>query len=210
MLKDGHSLQLPIRTIPGTPATNMPQMSPIRRLNRSMIATKCNRVCAVGSTSRISYAAMARVSGASAPPSGVRMSASRGEFNWVRSISSIRAYSRPSRASARKTSPSRELRESCSETRASFKVHLLRVIGSWMPRLPSQLKQGRRRASTYLGAFPAPQPVGEVVDESGRRVLHRCQIEVARRLAAGASDLQPGIPGIDERGRGHEENNARP
>lgn len=28
----------------------------------------------------------------------------------------------------------------------------------------------------------------------GRRVLHRCQVDVARRLAAGAPDLQPGKP----------------
>jgi hypothetical protein len=70
-------------------------------------------------------------------------------------------------------------------------------FGSRVPRLPSQLQQGRRRPSAGLGTFPAAQPAGEVVDEGGRRMLHRGEIDVARRLAAGALDLQPGGAAVD-------------
>jgi hypothetical protein len=39
-----------------------------------------------------------------------------------------------------------------------------------VPRLPSQLQQGRGRAFACLGAFSAPQPAGQVVDEKSRRL----------------------------------------
>ena len=42
----------------------------------------------------------------------------------------------------------------------------------------------------------AAQPAGEIVHEGGRRVLHRSEVDVARRLAARAPDLQPGVSSI--------------
>jgi hypothetical protein len=45
-----------------------------------------------------------------------------------------------------------------------------------------------------LGALSAAEPAGEVVHERGRRVLHRRKIDVARRLAASALNLEPRKP----------------
>ena len=42
--------------------------------------------------------------------------------------------------------------------------------------------------------FPIAQPAGEIVDERGRRGLHRRQVNVTRRLAPRTLDLQPGKP----------------
>jgi hypothetical protein len=63
--------------------------------------------------------------------------------------------------------------------------------------LASKLQQGGGRTSAGLGAFPASQPAGEIMDERGRRALHRGEIDVARRLAAGALDFQPRKAPVD-------------
>src|SRR5260221_14554405 len=70
-------------------------------------------------------------------------------------------------------------------------------FGSGMARLTSQLQQGRRGTSACFGAFAAAQSAGEVVHEGGRRMFHRREIDVARRLAPCALDLQPGKPAVD-------------
>jgi hypothetical protein len=53
---------------------------------------------------------------------------------------------------------------------------------SRMRRLPAQLWQGRRRPSARLDAFPAASPACEIVHDGGRRMLHRREVDVARRL----------------------------
>jgi len=58
------------------------------------------------------------------------------------------------------------------------------------------LYQSRGWTPARLGAFTAAQPAGEIVHEGGRRVLHRCEVDVARRLAARAPDLKPGVASI--------------
>jgi hypothetical protein len=57
--------------------------------------------------------------------------------------------------------------------------------------LPGKLQQSRCRTAARLGAFAATQTAGELVHEGGRWVLHGGQIDVTRRLGAGALDLQP-------------------
>ena len=55
-----------------------------------------------------------------------------------------------------------------------------------------------------LGPLAAAQPAGEVVHKGGRRVLHCRQIDVARRFATRALDLQLGkaaVHSLVDRGR---------
>src|ERR1700733_15860589 len=70
-------------------------------------------------------------------------------------------------------------------------------LGSGVARLPRKLQQCRRRTPPGLGALPAPQSAGEIMHEGRRRMLHRCQIDVARRLASRALNLQPGEAAVD-------------
>lgn len=63
--------------------------------------------------------------------------------------------------------------------------------------MPRELEQGRRWTPPHLGALPAAQPAGEIVHERGRGMLHRRKIDVARRLATRALDLQPGKTTVD-------------
>ena len=56
-----------------------------------------------------------------------------------------------------------------------------------------KLEQRRSRALPDLLAFLTNQPPGEIVDACRRHVRQRAEINVARRLAARALDLQPWV-----------------
>jgi hypothetical protein len=60
-----------------------------------------------------------------------------------------------------------------------------------------ELKQRGGRTSARLGALTAAQPAGEIMHEGGRRMLHRRQVDVARRLAARACDFEPWVAPVD-------------
>jgi hypothetical protein len=68
------------------------------------------------------------------------------------------------------------------------------VVGPWMP---PKLEQSCRRTPSRVCASPAAQPADKVVHEGGRPVLHRRWIDLARRLAPRALNLQPGEAAID-------------
>src|SRR3569833_138368 len=60
----------------------------------------------------------------------------------------------------------------------------------------SQLQQRGRRLAPSLSTLAATETARQVLDEGGRRMLDRSQVDVARRLAAGAPDFQPGKPSL--------------
>jgi hypothetical protein len=70
-------------------------------------------------------------------------------------------------------------------------------LGSGTARLPSELKQGRRRTSARLGAFAAAQPARKIVHEGSRWMLHGREVDITRGLASGTLDLQPREAAVD-------------